>query len=376
VTTSATGTRTFRRNGEPRSANRPRRRDTATGWSFLVPFLIVYVLFLIYPVIQAVFMGFFKWDLLDISDRSYIGLRNYGKMFWGTEMTWDVMHLLAWRLGGLALIPLIWLGERRDRLTRGFATAATVGLVVFFGLVLGIHPGEGGRWYDSQFWPSFGNTTLFTFMSTPLIVGIGLVLALALNRQGRFVGVLRTVFFAPYVLSVSVLTLIWIFLLSPQLGLIGAAFEWIGLEPVSWLTSTTWAMPAIVVTTLWWTVGFNVVLFLAGLQDIDPHQYEAASIDGANSWGKFRWVTIPGLSRTTVLVVMLQVIASFQIFGQVFIMTKGGPGGSTRVVIQHIFEASFRDFELGYASAMSVFLFVAIVGVSIVQLPFFRSVDA
>lgn len=347
-------------------------RSTGAGWSFLVPFLVVYVIFLIYPVIQAVIMGFFDWDFLDISDRTFIGLKNYGRMFWGSEMTWDAQHLWAWRLVGLAVIPFLWRAAGRRSLTRGSAIGLTIMLVLLFGVTMGVHPGEGGRWYDSQFWSSFGNTLLFVIMSTPLIVGLGLALAVALNRPGRLVAILRTMFFAPYVLSVAVLTLIWAFLLSPSLGLVGSFWEFIGLEPVNWLNSSTWAMPAIVVTTLWWTVGFNLVLFLAGLQDIDRSQYEAAELDGAGTWAQFRYITIPGLRRTTLLVVTLQIIASFQIFGQVFIMTRGGPNGATRVSIQHIFESGFRDFELGYASAMSLFLFVVMVSISFLQFKFFE----
>jgi len=240
-------------------------------------------------------------------------------------------------------------------------------------LLMGFHPGLDGRWNDSQFWLSFGNTVLFVALSTPLIVGFGLLLALALHRPGKWVGVLRTLFFAPYVLSVSVLTLIWAFMLNPQLGLVGELFRAIGLEPVSFLTNPTLAMPAIVITTLWWTVGFNVVLFLAGLQDIDKNLYEAANLDGAGAVKSFTNITVPGLQRTTLLVVVLQVIASFQIFGQVFIMTRGGPNGATRVSIQHIYESGFRDLELGYASAMSVFLFLVMVAFSAIQFRLLRS---
>ena len=346
--------------------------STGAAWSFLGPFLLIYFLFLIFPVIQAVIMGFFDWDFLDISDRTFIGLENYGRMFWGTEMTWDVGQLWLWRLAGLAPIPFLFRAVQRGSLPRSSAVGLSVLLVLIFGVAMGVHPGEGGRWYDSQFWGSFGNTVLFVVMSTPVIVGLGLALAVALNRPGRLVAVLRTMFFAPYVLSVAVLTLIWAFLLSPQLGLIAVAWESVGWEPINWLNSTRWAMPAIVATTLWWTVGFNLVLFLAGLQDIDQSQYEAAELDGAGNWAQFRYITVPGLSRTTLLVVTLQIIASFQIFGQVFIMTRGGPNGATRVSIQHIFESGFRDFELGYASAMSLFLFVVMMAISLVQFRFFR----
>ncbi len=345
--------------------------DTASAWSFLLPFLVIYLAFLLYPVIQAVIMGFYDWDFLDLDDRTFIGLENYGRMFWGTRLTWDLTHLWAWRLLGLAGIPLLVRAYRRGAISRAAMIGLVCGIVVIFGIAMGIHPGADGRWYDSQFWGSFGNTLLFVIMSTPLVTGFGLALAIALSRPGRLIGVLRTMFFAPYVLSVAVLTLIWAFLLNPQTGLIGALFESVGLEPINWLNNTTWAMPAIVVTTMWWTVGFNLVLFLAGLQDIDVSQYEAADIDGAGGWEKFRFITVPGLRRTTLLVVTLQIIASFQIFGQVFIMTRGGPNGATRVAIQHIYESGFRDFELGYSSAMSLFLFAVMVGVSILQFKFF-----
>jgi multiple sugar transport system permease protein len=356
----------------PRTSWRVRYRDTTSGWLFLAPFLIIYLVFLLYPVLQAVVMGFFEVDLLVIDDREYVGVDHYVRMFWGTQMTWGLTHLWFWRVLGLLLIPLVWYWHRQGSVSRTFAIVSTVGLLILFLGILGIHPGEGGRWYDSQFWLSFGNTVLFVILSTPLIVGVGLAIAIALNRPGRMAGVLRTLFFAPYVLSVAVLTLIWAFLLNPQLGLIGAAFEALGLDPINWLNDPTLAMPAIVVTTLWWTVGFNVVLFLAGLQDIEPSMYEAASLDGAGSWAKFRFITVPGLQRTLLLVTVLQVIASFQIFGQVFIMTRGGPNGATRVAIQHIYESAFRDFELGYASAMSVFLFVVMIAIAAAQFRFLQ----
>ncbi len=342
------------------------------GLGFLLPFLAAYALFMLYPVIQAAVMSFFDWDFLDTTRREWIGLSNYRRMFWGTEMTWTAGRMLPLRLIGLALLIPVVFAWRRGTVTRRAAISLGVGIVVLFGAVLGIHPGPGGRWYDSQFWLSFGNTLLFVVMSTPVIVGVGLALALAVNRPSRITGLLRAMFFAPYVLSVAVLTLIWAFMLNPSLGLVGVVGDWFGAEPINVLNSTTWAMPAIVLATMWWTVGFNLVLFLAGLQDIDRQQYEAASIDGAGPWQTFRHITIPGLRPTIRLVVVLQVIYSFQIFGQVFIMTRGGPDGATRVLIQHVFERGFRDFQLGYASAMSIFLFFVIIVVSVIQFLFLR----
>ncbi|MGC9312880.1 MAG: carbohydrate ABC transporter permease [Sediminispirochaetaceae bacterium] len=277
------------------------RSDTLSGWLFLAPFLVVYFIFLIYPVFQAAYMSLFDWDLLAMWDRSMVGFRNYVEMFTS----------------------------------------------------------------DRVFWVSLGNTLKFVVYSTPLIIFIGLLLAVLINHQGS--GFFRALFFSPYIFSVAVVTLMWGFLLNPQQGLIAVFLGWFGVEPIAWLTNPRLALPAIVVTTLWWTMGFNMVLFLAGLQDISPSLYEAAGIDGTNSIQKFFHITIPGLRRTMLLVAVLQVIASFQIFGQVYIMTRGGPAGTTRVLIQYIYESGFRDYRLGYASAMSVLLFLLMFIVSYFQ---------
>lgn len=343
-------------------------RDTIDGYLFLLPFLVIYIIFVIYPVIQAVYMSFFDWDLLAMDKRSFIGVRNYVKMLWGREMTWNLQHLLPWRMAGIGIIIGSWLLVANKTLKRITAVWLTILSLVFLIGLLGIHPAaEGGRWNDALFWSSLNNTIKFVLLSTPLIVGVGLLMALALNGSGRFKGTLRTMFFAPYVFSVAVLTLIFGFLLNPQRGILAAFLANFGVEPIPWLTNPNLAMPAIVIATLWWTVGFNMVLLIAGLQDIDPALYEAADLDGANVWQKFRFITLPGLHRTMLLVIILQIIASFQIFGQVFIMTRGGPGGSTRVLIQHIYESGFRDFNLGYASAMSLFLFLVMFVVSYFQ---------
>ncbi|MDX1616663.1 MAG: sugar ABC transporter permease [Candidatus Promineifilaceae bacterium] len=344
-----------------------KNRDTVDGYLFLLPFLIVYIVFVIFPVLQAVYMSFFDWDLLAMQNRSFIGLENYVTMLWGREMTWDLQHLWPWRLAIAGLVGAAWLLVADKTFKRITAVWLTVISLIFI-VVLGVHPAaDAGRWNDALFWSSLGNTIQFVLLSTPLIVGVGLLMALALNGGGRFFGSLRTMFFAPYVFSVSVLTLIFGFLLNPQRGILAEFLGYFGIEPIPWLTDPNLAMPAIVLATLWWTVGFNMVLFLAGLQDIEPQLYEAADLDGANTWQKFLHVTIPGLRRTLLLVVILQIIASFQIFGQVFIMTRGGPGGSTRVLIQHIYESGFRDFDLGYASAMSIFLFLVMFVVSYFQ---------
>lgn len=221
---------------------------------------------------------------------------------------------------------------------------------------------------DSLFWVSTLHTVQFVLWSTPLLILLGLVLAVALNRQMPGMTVFRTIFFAPYVLSISVVTLIWFMLLSPNRGILAAVLQNFGFEPIAWLTTPALAMPAIVVTTIWWTLGFNIVLFLAGLQDIPEAIYEAARLDGASNWTLFWRITIPLLRRTILLVGILQIIASFQIFGQVYLMTQGGPANSTRVLVQHIYEQGFQSFRLGYSSAMSLFLFAIMLIISLFQL--------
>ncbi|WP_375384039.1 carbohydrate ABC transporter permease [uncultured Microbacterium sp.] len=220
---------------------------------------------------------------------------------------------------------------------------------------------------DETFWTAFRNTLVFTVVSTPLLIIVGLGLALLLNTKGRGRAVYRAAFFLPYVLPISAVTLIWSYLLNPDRGLIAGFLGWFGLDGIPFLSDPSLAMPSIIVTTVWWSVGFNMVLFLAGLQDIEPAYYEAASLDGAGWWQRFRHITVPGLSHVTILVTVTQFIASFQIFGQVYIMTRGGPGTSTIVLIQQIYEAGFKDYQLGYAAAISVFLFVIMAAVAAIQ---------
>jgi multiple sugar transport system permease protein len=286
-----------------------KRHENRAGYLFLAPFVLIYGVFMLYPIFQAAFMSLFEWDLLSLQ-RSYVGMGNFAEMFS----------------------------------------------------------------QDDKFWSSLGNTVEFVLLSTPLIIGVGLLFALVVSKPKT--ATFRTMFFCPYVLSVAVMTLIWGFLFNPDQGLIGEAFRLFGAEALAWLTNPNLAMHAIVIATLWWTVGFNMVLFVAGLQDIDPALYEAARIDGAGPLSRFIKITLPSLERTIALVAILQIIASFQIFGQVYIMTRGGPGGTTRVLIQYIYESGFRDFRLGYASAMSIVLFVVMFAVSFLQLRFSKGQEA
>jgi len=342
-----------------------RRGDLTTGLAFLSPFLLVYVLFVLWPIAQAVRMSLYDWDLLGFT-REFIGADNYQRMLWGTGMRWDLQNLGFLRL--LVAAGTVYLLVRGVR-ERGWHLASlAVGLAgALTFLVLGFHPGPAGNWNDPAFWTSVRHTVEFTAISTPVLVALGLAMAVALQGKHRAAAIYRTAFFVPYILPVSAVTLVWSFLLNPNRGLLADFLGRFGVEPIAWLASPSLAMWGIVATTVWWSVGLNLVLFLAGLQDIEPTLYEAAALDGANGWQRFRHITVPGLRQVTVLVLVTQLIASFQVFGQVYIMTRGGPGTSTRVVIQHIYEAGFRDLQLGYAAAVSLFLFVVMAAVSAVQ---------
>jgi multiple sugar transport system permease protein len=332
---------------------------------FLAPFLAVYALFVVWPVVQATRMSAYDWDLLGFT-REFIGLDNYRRMLWGTDMTWDLAHLAVPRLVVLAVAAALVV-RRLRRKAPPVATAA-IALTGLLGAgVLGFHPADGAAWNDPAFWTALRHTLEFTAISTPILVALGLALALVMGGKHRGTAFYRAAFFIPYILPVSAVTLIWSFLLNPDRGLVARVLGYVGVQPVAWLSNPDLAMWGIIATTVWWSVGLNLVLFLAGLQDIDPTLYEAAALDGANAWNRFVHVTLPGLTQVTVLVVVTQLIASFQIFGQVYIMTRGGPGDATRVLIQHIYESGFRNLELGYAAAVSLFLFVVMAIVSAIQ---------
>lgn len=350
------------------STKSSRTRATKHGITFIAPFVALYLIFVIYPVVQAIRMSFYNWDLLGAT-REFIGADNFVRMFWGHNMAWSVENLFWWRVAILALVVWLVIKPLKNRAITAWRVVSILGLIALV-FVMGFHPGENGFWNDPDFWVSLKNTLYFTLVSTPLIAGLGLVMALALQGKRRGARLYQMAFFMPYILPVSVVTLIWSYFLSPNQGLLQKLLQPFGVEPTSWLASTDTAMNAIIITTIWWTVGFNLVLFAAGLQDVDQSLYEAASLDGAGPWRKFVSVTLPGIQHVILLVMVMQVIASFQVFGQINIMTKGGPGTSTIVLIQHIYQTGFREFELGYASAMSLFLFALMLIVSVVQMKF------
>jgi multiple sugar transport system permease protein len=229
---------------------------------------------------------------------------------------------------------------------------------------------------SADFWSSLWHTIWFTILTTPPLIVLGFVLALLADRVGRGRWFFRLAFFAPFILPSAVMALIWIWIYTPGLGLLENALKSIGLGAPNWLGDPSWAMPSLAISTVWWTLGFNFILYLAGLQDIPTELYEAAAIDGAGPWQQIRSITIPLLARTTTLVAVLQVIASLKVFDQMYIMTAGGPNFSTRSVLQYIYDEGFTNFRVGYASALSMLFFVVVLAVSAAWFAIVRSQES
>jgi multiple sugar transport system permease protein len=225
---------------------------------------------------------------------------------------------------------------------------------------------------DRLFWEAVQHTLYFTLLSTPTLIIGGLCLALILNWSLFKGGVFRTLFYLPNVLSTSVIGLIFLAVLgASNAGLVNKFLSSFGIGPIPFLLDSFWAMPSVAFATLWWTVGFNMLILLAGLQSIPEEVNDAAKVDGASGLKHFWFITLPLLRRPLMLVTILQVISSFQVFGQIDVMTKGGPGGQTRSLVYYIFERSFKDYQLGYGSAMAFLLFAVLFVLSITQLRLF-----
>jgi multiple sugar transport system permease protein len=280
-----------------------RRSWTQHGLLFVAPFLLIYVVFLIWPTVLGFRMSLSSANIAGTNDR-LVGFANYAEAF-----------------------------------------------------------------SDPAMWHSLWNTLVFTVLSTVPLVALGLVFALLVHNL-RFVRWLwRLSFFGPFLLPSAVVSILWLQMIYPPgYGLLDGA---LGTD-VLWLGDPGLAMWSMVLTTVWWTVGFNFLLYLAALQSIPQHLYEAASIDGASAWGKLRSITLPLLGRTTALIVVLQLLASLKVFDQIYLMTGGGPENATRPIIEYAYDMGFTGYRIGYASAVSYILFVVVVIVSLVQLRLFR----
>jgi multiple sugar transport system permease protein len=221
--------------------------------------------------------------------------------------------------------------------------------------------------HDELFWKSLRNTVYYVVGSIPPGVVLALLLAVALNQPLRGRVFFRTLYFIPVVSSTVAIAVLWGWIYNTQVGLLNYLISLVGFGKVPWISSETWAMPSVIILSVWKGLGYNMILFLAGLQSIPQEYYEAASIDGASAWRRFRDVTLPLLSPTTFLVIILSVIASFQVFEQTYILTAGGPSWSTLTLVLLIFFRAFQDFRMGYASAIAYVLFAITFAVTLVQ---------
>ncbi|MFC2386741.1 carbohydrate ABC transporter permease [Treponema socranskii] len=278
----------------------PGNSDLKDGILFCLPFMIVFALFLLFPMLFGLFIGFFDWDIL--STRTWTGFGNYVKLF-----------------------------------------------------------------KDATFYSSLGHTLVFVLVSTPLLLVTGFLMALLVTSRSPLKDVAENIFFLPYILSITVIGTLWAWLLQKNYGIVNQFIKLFGGEPVGWLTDTKYAMTSIIATTVWWTAGFNMILFSAGIKQISSEIYDAVKIDGANYVQTVWRITLPLVRPTTALCLILQIIASFNIFGQVYVMTGGGPHGSTRVLVQYIYETGFKYFKMGYSSAMAYVLFFIILIISLFQ---------
>ncbi len=282
-------------------------------------------------------------------------------------------------------------GRRRTTAALGFLAPALVVLAVFVvwpmlsALRLSFTDASGfgrTRWVglenyqriftDPDILDAVGNTLLYAVLFTPTAVVVALALALLLNHPRLPLrGAFRTTLFLPFIISLAVAALAWSYLIDPQVGLLHHWLRGVGIDLGNVLQDPDLAMPAVALVAVWKNFGFYMVIFLAGLQDVPASLYEAAKMDGAGAWSRFRHITLPMLSSTTAFVLIFALIAALQAFDQIYVMTGGGPYGSTQTVVMEIYRSGFRRLELGFASALSYVLLAATLVLSIVQFVFF-----
>jgi ABC-type sugar transport system permease subunit len=225
---------------------------------------------------------------------------------------------------------------------------------------------------DELFYRALVNTATYTAWTIPLSMAIGLGLAVLLNQKLRGLGIYRTVYYVPVVTSMVAVAMIWIQLFDPLYGVISNGLEGIGIKGIDWLGDPNLAMPSIIAVSVWKVIGWNMLIYLAGLQGIPDYLKEAAAIDGANRWQAFWKITLPLLTPTTFFIFVTSLIGAFQVFDQVYVMTGGGPLFHTDTLVTYLYQVGFLDFRSGYAAAISWVLFVLILLVSMLQLRLFR----
>ena len=297
-----------------------KRKIPLTPYLFILPHLVFFAIFVAYPFFSGLYISFFQYDYLRPEATIFVGLQNYLDLF---------------KAGSVKFI---------------------------------------------EFWNSMRVTLIFVISSVPFLVAIPLGLAVLLNSKLRGMKFFRAMYFAPWVLSCAVISLIWWWIFQSQGGLLNVYLKLWGFETPRWLSTMPYAMISIVVATIWWTMGYNMVIFLAALQDIPADLYEAAEMDGANNWERFTEITLPMLRPVLVFIIITTIIASFNLLGQPLMMTRGAPaqptgGGATEPVMLRIFNEGFvRPFQ-GSAAAMSVIVAIIMMVFSFANFRIFRQRD-
>ncbi|MDQ6671655.1 MAG: sugar ABC transporter permease [Chloroflexota bacterium] len=230
---------------------------------------------------------------------------------------------------------------------------------------------------DPRVWNAFRNTLYYTAVVVPLGIAISLALAIALNTAIPARSALRAAFFLPVIASFAIVAIIWSFLLDPDIGFLSYWFRLLGVPVSGWLRDPRWAMPAVMLVSIWKNLGFNMVIFLAGLQAIDISYYEAAKVDGASRWQRFRNITLPLLRPSMLFVLVISIIAAFEVFDVVWVMTpNGGPLFSTDVVVSYIYHEGIQILDISYASSIGVVLFLIVFALTLIQLRVLRYREA
>lgn len=294
------------RPGAPRPGRRLFSRDGLLAFGFLSPTLLVFSVFILFPILFSLYLSFSQWNMFG-GEAAFVGLDNYARMFG-----------------------------------------------------------------DAEFWDVLVNTGIYTVGTVPLNMVLALGAAFYLNTHVIGKRFLRAAFFTPVVISAVAAAVVWRWVFDPNLGLANYALEGLGFSAVNWSNSPTAAMVALVIVGVWKSFGINMVLFAAGLAGIPKHYYEAAAIDGANGWQKFWHITVPLLAPTTLFVLVISIIGSFQVFDIVFVLTSGGPLGATKVLVFYLYEHAFKYFDMGYASAVAYVLFAILFVLTLVQIRAFR----
>ncbi len=345
------------------------RRQRFYGWLLGSPAFLGLILFILVPFVMAIVMSFTNQRLLSPNPTEGVGLRNYDRLMAVTWLTQEAQRdpagMLQLDAKGAPQFERLRSVLRANPEYKGYRELTTLTFSESQVVLLA---------KDPLFIKSFINTLKFAVLVIPLQCGAALLLALLVNMGIKGTNFFRTAYFAPVVTSMVVVSIVWTFLYHKDIGLVNEFLSAISfglIGKIDWLGSAAWSMPAIVIMSAWQGAGYQMLIFLAGLQNISEDLYEAASLDGANAWQKFVHVTLPGLRNTTIFVIISTTIAAFGLFTQVDVMTQGGPADSTSTVMYHAVRKGFREQDIGYGATISVVYFLVILAIAMGQKYYF-----